>query len=80
MSRIDTAHAAVRAQPPFDIRRETRWQYDRRIAQAVLDALGQESGDPYADCRCGHGRSTHAHYTGACGLCDCAAVREAGDL
>jgi hypothetical protein len=31
--------------------------------------------DPYAECRCGHGRHTHVHYTGACGLCDCAAVR-----
>ena len=37
------------------------------------------SADPYADCRCGHGRSTHASYTGACGLCDCAAVREPAD-
>jgi hypothetical protein len=33
--------------------------------------------DPYADCRCGHGRHTHVRYTGACGLCACAAVREA---
>lgn len=40
-------------------------------------ALGiTESTDPYADCVCGHGRSTHVHYTGACGLCGCAAVRE----
>lgn len=31
--------------------------------------------DPNADCRCGHSRTTHAGYTGACGLCDdCAYV------
>lgn len=34
-----------------------------------------EPTDPYADCRCGHSRTTHVRYTGACGLCNCAAVR-----
>ena len=62
MSRIDTAHAAVRAQPPFDIRRETRWQYDRRIAQAVLDALGQESAERCSMCRDGVSHSARCHH------------------
>lgn len=35
--------------------------------------------DPYADCECNHGRHTHVFYTGACGLCECAAVRQPSD-
>lgn len=39
-----------------------------------------QSRDPYADCECGHGRHTHVRYVGACGLCDCPAVRPASPL
>jgi len=42
-----------------------------------LNDVPAPKNDPYADCVCGHGRHTHAHYTGGCGLCDCAYVREA---
>lgn len=35
--------------------------------------------DPYAECRCGHGVSTHVYYTGACGLCDCPTLRRTDD-
>jgi len=31
--------------------------------------------DTRNECRCGHGRPTHLRYLGACGLCECAAVR-----
>lgn len=37
--RLDAAHAAIRAEPPYDVRRETRWQYERRLAEAALNAV-----------------------------------------
>lgn len=43
---IDVARAAIRAEAPYDRRRETRWQYDNRLAAAARDALAHESGDP----------------------------------
>lgn len=42
---IDVARAAIRAEPPYDWRRETRWQYDNRLAAAARDALARESGE-----------------------------------
>ena len=36
---IDMVRAAIRAEAPYDYRRETRWQYDNRLAAAARDAL-----------------------------------------
>ncbi len=35
--------AAIRAEAPYDYRRETRWQYDNRLAAAARDALARQS-------------------------------------
>ena len=43
---IDVARAAIRAEAPYDYRRETRWQYDNRLAAAARDALANEPADP----------------------------------
>lgn len=48
---------------------------DAMEAQKAEDEARKKSRDPYAECRCNHGRHTHVAYTGACGLCDCPAVR-----
>ena len=42
---IDVARAAIRAEAPFDRRRETQWQYDNRLAAAARDALARQSGE-----------------------------------
>lgn len=42
---IDMVRAAIRAEAPYDYRRETRWQYDNRLAAAARDALARQSGD-----------------------------------
>lgn len=36
---IDMARAAIRAEAPYDRRRETRWQYENRLAAAARDAV-----------------------------------------
>lgn len=46
--RIDVGRRAIRGEKPYDQRRETHWQYQDRLAAAVVDALfpeqeGQES-------------------------------------
>ena len=43
---IDMVRAAIRAEAPYDYRRETRWQYDNRLAAAARDALANEPADP----------------------------------
>ncbi len=55
---------------------------DWAVADAVIAWMREHdyekrepARDPYAECMCGHGRSTHVHYAGACGLCTCVAVR-----
>lgn len=42
---IDMVRAAIRAEAPYDYRRETRWQYDNRLAAAARDALANEPGE-----------------------------------
>lgn len=37
--RIDAGREAIRAQKPYDKRRETVWQYQDRLAAAVVDAV-----------------------------------------
>ena len=39
---IDMVRAAIRAEAPYDYRRETRWQYDNRLAAAARDALAHD--------------------------------------
>ena len=41
---IDMVRAAIRAEAPYDYRRETRWQYDNRLAAAARDALAKRTG------------------------------------
>lgn len=35
---LDAVHEAIRQQPPYNVMRETRWQYERRLAEAALAA------------------------------------------
>ena len=46
--RLDRAHDAVRAEPPYDVRRETHWQYTRRLAKAALEAGLEDEVAPVA--------------------------------
>jgi hypothetical protein len=61
------------------VRQECKHGYEHYCLLCAEERT-HESTDPYADCVCGHGRHAHAGYTGACGLCECAAVREPSDL
>lgn len=47
--RIDEGRRAIRAQKPYDVRRETVWQYQDRLAAAVVDALFPEPADRGSD-------------------------------
>ena len=38
---IDSARNAIREQKPWNVMRETRWQYDNRIAEAARDAIAR---------------------------------------
>jgi hypothetical protein len=44
--RIDEGRRAIRSQRPYDVRRETVWQYHNRLAAAVVDALFPAAGEP----------------------------------
>ena len=68
---IDMVRAAIRAEAPYDYRRETRWQYDNRLAAAARDALANEPTDLAHDCEsceaCLHdGHKCCGCYDGAC--------------
>lgn len=43
--RLDAAHDALRAEPPYDVRRETWWQYTRRLAKAAIEAGSTGTGN-----------------------------------
>jgi post-segregation antitoxin (ccd killing protein) len=38
-TRIELARRAIQNESPMDGRRETRWQYENRLATAAVDAL-----------------------------------------
>ncbi len=42
---IERARLAIRAQAPYNVKRETRWQYEARLAKAAVEALKQEEED-----------------------------------
>lgn len=42
--RIDVARRAIRAEKPYDQKRETVWQYQDRLAAAAVDALTAAEG------------------------------------